>query len=136
MCFLYILEYFFLLLLFRFPESDFSQQKLPAWQPILTAGTVLPAFFVIGIAFVAIGVGLLHFSNQVLEYDVNYTQCPSSDPLDNGKMCKDVVNDTINDPTADKNKICNCIVDINIEADMVCISIFYKFFSITRFFFS
>ena len=119
----------FKLLLFRFPESDFSQQKLPAWQPILTAGTVLPAFFVIGIAFVAIGVGLLHFSNQVLEYDVDYTKCTNSE----NKMCKDVVNATINDPNS--NGTCTCIVDIKIEADMVCISIFYKFFSITRLFF-
>ena len=30
-------------------------KALPAWQPILTAGTVLPAFFVIGVAFVPIG---------------------------------------------------------------------------------
>ena len=103
---------FFYLLLFRFPESDFSQQKLPAWQPILTAGTVLPAFFVIGIAFVAIGVGLLHFSNQVLEYDVNYTKCTNLE----GKMCKDAVNDTIHDPN--NNGTCTCIVDIKIEADM------------------
>ena len=45
--------------------SAFKQQRLPAWQPILTAGTVLPAFFVIGVAFVPIGVGLLYFSNDV-----------------------------------------------------------------------
>jgi len=113
-------------------ESDFSQQKLPAWQPILTAGTVLPAFFVIGIAFVAIGVGLLHFSNQVLEYDVNYTQCPSLDPLDNGKMCKDVVNATINDPTANKNKTCQCSVDIEIEADME--KPVYMYYGLTNFY--
>ena len=36
-------------------ESKFKQQSLPAWQPILTAGTVLPTFFVIGIAFIPIG---------------------------------------------------------------------------------
>jgi hypothetical protein len=29
-------------------DSKFKQQALPAWQPILTAGTVLPTFFVIG----------------------------------------------------------------------------------------
>ena len=36
-------------------ESKFKQQALPAWQPILTAGTVLPTFFVIGVAFIPIG---------------------------------------------------------------------------------
>ena len=45
--------------------SAFKQQKLPAWQPILTADTVLPLFFLIGIAFIPIGVGLLLSSNQV-----------------------------------------------------------------------
>jgi len=107
-------------------ESDFSQQKLPAWQPILTAGTVLPAFFVIGIAFVAIGVGLLHFSNQVLEYDVDYTKCTNSE----NKMCKDVVNATINDPNS--NGTCTCIVDIKIEADME--KPVYMYYGLTNFY--
>ena len=76
----------------------------------------MPAFFVIGIAFVAIGVGLLHFSNQVLEYDVNYTECPSIDLADNGKLCKVVVNETISN---NLTKPCMCEVTIDIEEDMV-----------------
>merc|ERR1712025_872354 len=83
-------------------ESDFSQQKLPAWQPILTAGTVLPAFFVIGIAFVAIGVGLLHFSNEVLEYNVDYTQCKNID----GEKCWEKINKTLSND--DKHPTCEC----------------------------
>lgn len=46
-------------------DSAFKQQRLPAWQPILTAGTVLPTFFVIGIAFIPVGIGLLYFSDEV-----------------------------------------------------------------------
>ena len=99
-----------------FSESDFSQQKLPAWQPILTAGTVLPAFFVIGIAFVAIGVGLLHFSNEVLEYNVDYTQC-KEDNSDNGEKCWEKINKTTwgDDP----HPTCKCTVDIEIDQKMV-----------------
>ena len=48
-----------------FPDTQFKQQKLPAWQPILTAGTVLPAFFCIGVAFIPLGVALLIASNNV-----------------------------------------------------------------------
>ena len=48
-------------------NSKFKQQALPAWQPILTAGTVLPTFFVIGVAFIPIGVGLMYFSDTVKE---------------------------------------------------------------------
>ncbi|XP_019756571.1 cell cycle control protein 50A isoform X2 [Dendroctonus ponderosae] len=55
--------------------SAFKQQKLPAWQPILTAGTVLPTFFVIGIAFIPVGIGLLYFSDEVKEHTIDYTNC-------------------------------------------------------------
>lgn len=51
--------------LFSYLGSAFKQQKLPAWQPILTAGTVLPTFFLIGIAFIPIGIGLLISANRV-----------------------------------------------------------------------
>ena len=68
----------------------------------------------IGIAFVAIGVGLLHFSNQVLEYDVDYTKCMSTVQAD--KMCKDFVNETI---ATNNNETCKCEVTIEIKEDMV-----------------
>lgn len=55
--------------LYPFTDSAFKQQRLPAWQPILTAGTVLPTFFIIGVAFIPIGIGLLHFSNNVKYFD-------------------------------------------------------------------
>lgn len=58
-------------------DSAFKQQRLPAWQPILTAGTVLPTFFVIGIAFIPVGIGLLYFSDEVKEYSIDYTNCTS-----------------------------------------------------------
>jgi hypothetical protein len=43
----------------------YSLTRLPSWQPILTAGTVLPTFFIIGIAFIPVGIILLYFSNSV-----------------------------------------------------------------------
>ncbi|CAG0884403.1 unnamed protein product [Cyprideis torosa] len=61
-------------------DSAFKQQRLPAWQPILTAGTVLPAFFVVGMVFVPVGVGLLHLSNSVKETVIDYTECNATQP--------------------------------------------------------
>ncbi|ESO91689.1 hypothetical protein LOTGIDRAFT_191383 [Lottia gigantea] len=58
-------------------DTKFKQQKLPAWQPILTANTVLPAFFAIGIAFIPLGVALLVTSNNITEYELDYTMCKS-----------------------------------------------------------
>lgn len=59
-------------------DSAFKQQRLPAWQPILTAGTVLPTFFVIGIAFIPIGIGMLWFSETVVEKEIDYTECDAA----------------------------------------------------------
>ncbi|KAM4695392.1 cell cycle control protein 50A [Discoglossus pictus] len=61
-------------------NTAFKQQRLPAWQPILTAGTVLPAFFVIGIIFIPIGIGIFVTSNNIREFEIDYTGIdPSSD---------------------------------------------------------
>jgi hypothetical protein len=51
---------------------------LPAWQPILTAKTVLPLFFIIGVIFVVLGGVLLHYSNLVNELVQDYTDCIST----------------------------------------------------------
>lgn len=51
-------------------NTAFKQQRLPAWQPILTAGTVLPAFFVIGLIFIPIGIGLYVTSKNIKEFEV------------------------------------------------------------------
>ena len=66
----------------------------------------------IGIAFVAIGVGLLHFSNEVLEYNVDYTQCEND-----GVKCWEKINKT--DWNDDKHPTCECTVDIKIDQKMV-----------------
>ncbi|MBE7181249.1 MAG: hypothetical protein INR71_08580 [Terriglobus roseus] len=49
----------------RPPNTAFRQQRLKAWQPILTPKTVLPLLFVVGIIFAPLGGVLLWASNQV-----------------------------------------------------------------------
>ena len=50
-------------------NTAFTQQRLPAWQPMLSAGIVIPGFVIIGLAFIGIGVALFVTSRsiQVLE---------------------------------------------------------------------
>lgn len=50
-------------------NTAFTQQRLPAWQPMLSAGIVIPGFLVIGLVFIGIGVALFVTSQsiQVLE---------------------------------------------------------------------
>jgi len=83
-------------------DSAFKQQALPAWQPILTAGTVLPTFFVIGVAFIPIGVGLMYFSNQVHEINLDYTNCKNTA----GQFCHEEIKNS---------QPCECILNLTKE---------------------
>ncbi|KAK8026831.1 hypothetical protein PG991_003887 [Apiospora marii] len=56
-------------------NTAFRQQRLKAWQPILTPKTVLPLFFAIGIIFAPIGGLLLWASSMVQELKLDYTHC-------------------------------------------------------------
>lgn len=88
-------------------DSAFKQQKLTAWQPILTAGTVLPTFFVIGILFIPVGIGLWYFSENVREVTIPYTDCQS---LENSSTTCDQV--LKQNPQAN----CSCEVTFNLTA--------------------
>ncbi|GIY73499.1 cell cycle control protein 50A [Caerostris darwini] len=88
-------------------NSAFKQQKLPAWQPILTAGTVLPTFFIIGLAFIPVGIGLLVSSDQVQELQLDYTYCNSSTEH---RPCDEFLDEN--------RKDCVCILTFNITEPM------------------
>ncbi|KAE9419863.1 hypothetical protein Angca_005913, partial [Angiostrongylus cantonensis] len=64
--------------------SKLRQQQLPAWQPILTASTVIPTVIGVGIVFIPIGVALFlaseggtvsFFYFSLKEYTIDYTKC-------------------------------------------------------------
>ncbi|KAF9086067.1 hypothetical protein BGX23_009165 [Mortierella sp. AD031] len=62
----------------RPPNTSFKQQRLKAWQPILTAKSVLPTLFILGILFAPLG-GLLVWRNgQVTEFWFEYTDCEAA----------------------------------------------------------
>lgn len=76
---------------------------------MLTAGTVLPTFFIIGIAFIPIGVTLLYFSNEVREHIVDYTHCNKTGTT---QTCAEIIH-------ADPSAFCQCEVEFDIDRDMV-----------------
>ncbi|XP_015265022.1 PREDICTED: cell cycle control protein 50A [Gekko japonicus] len=90
----------------RKPDNTaFKQQRLPAWQPILTAGTVLPAFFVIGLIFIPIGIGIFVTSNNIREYEIDYTGTEPGSPCNkclnvswNSTPCHCIINFTLDQP--------------------------------------
>jgi len=46
-------------------DTKFKQQRLPAWQPVMSAGSVLPILFAVGIAFIPLGIAFLITANNV-----------------------------------------------------------------------
>uniref|UniRef100_A0A9L0I845 Cell cycle control protein 50A n=2 Tax=Equus asinus TaxID=9793 RepID=A0A9L0I845_EQUAS len=85
----------------RRPDNTaFKQQRLPAWQPILTAGTVLPTFFIIGLIFIPIGIGIFVTSNNIREIEIDYTGIDPSSPCNkclspNVTPCVCIINFTL-----------------------------------------
>ncbi|RHY88684.1 hypothetical protein DYB35_008463, partial [Aphanomyces astaci] len=55
-----------------FADTPFKQQKLKAWQPILTPNWVIGTFFVVGLIFIPIGIILRLESDNVVEYSIQY----------------------------------------------------------------
>jgi hypothetical protein len=53
-------------------DTNFKQQRLKAWQPILTPWWVIGTFFVVGIIFLPVGVTLKNESDDVVEQIVQY----------------------------------------------------------------
>lgn len=89
---------------------------------MLTAGTVLPTFFIIGIAFIPIGVTLLYFSNEVREEIVNYTNCTKTGT---NQTCAEII-------LANASEECECQIDFNIPRDMV--GAVYMYYGLTNYY--
>ncbi|XP_024944337.1 cell cycle control protein 50A isoform X2 [Cephus cinctus] len=108
-------------------DSAFKQQRLPAWQPILTAGTVLPTFFVIGIAFIPVGIGLLYFSDEVKERSIDYTNCISNNTERDGNFtkCSELI---------EKNSTLNCFCSLNFTLPYDFGGMVYMYYGLTNFY--
>lgn len=68
-------------------NTAFKQQRLKAWQPILTPKPVILSFLIIGIVFIPIGAGIVYSSNQVAEADTRYDNTCSI-----GSVCNITIN--------------------------------------------
>lgn len=70
--------------------TNFRQQRLPAWQPIMTATSVIPTFVIVSICLVVIGAGFLLMSNYVKVFELDYTFCM---PLYGTRSCAQILHD-------------------------------------------
>nr|XP_019012979.1 transcription regulator [Kwoniella pini CBS 10737]OCF51760.1 transcription regulator [Kwoniella pini CBS 10737] len=63
-------------------NTAFKQQRLKAWQPILTPKAVLPTLFILGLIFAPIGALIVWGSGKVTTITLDYTQCDVDAPTD------------------------------------------------------
>lgn len=93
-------------------NTAFTQQRLPAWQPLLSAGTVLPLFLGLGLAFVGLGLGL-HFSSEgIQELELDYTGTP-------GTPCANCANRSI------RTTPCACVLRFHVPHALPAPTCFY-----------
>ncbi|KAM6912445.1 cell cycle control protein 50B [Xenentodon cancila] len=76
-------------------NTAFTQQRLPAWQPMLSAGIVIPGFVLLGLAFIGIGVTLFVTSQNIQVLEMDYTG------VEDGSPCSKCSNPNV------KNCVCN-----------------------------
>lgn len=57
------------------PNTAFRQQRLKAWQPILSPKTMIPTLLLVVIIFVPIGIGLLVSFMKVQHIIIDYSHC-------------------------------------------------------------
>lgn len=59
-------------------KSRFKQQRLPAWRPVPTIGSIIAVFSIFGAVFVILGIILLVFSSKVKSISKRYDDiCPN-----------------------------------------------------------
>eukprot|EP01002_Notosolenus_urceolatus_P003303 NODE_1870_length_1270_cov_13.276003_g1549_i0.p1 GENE.NODE_1870_length_1270_cov_13.276003_g1549_i0~~NODE_1870_length_1270_cov_13.276003_g1549_i0.p1 ORF type:complete len:380 (+),score=63.65 NODE_1870_length_1270_cov_13.276003_g1549_i0:54-1193(+) len=62
-------------------NTPFKQQRLPAWQPILSPPWVISCFFLVATVFIPIGAIIVVASSQVLELIQPYDEMPDHEKL-------------------------------------------------------
>ena len=131
-------------------NTAFKQQRLKAWQPILTPKTVLPTLFICGIVFAPIGALLIWGSSLVSEMTFDYTNCenlPSATfdsikysnmsssefsynlkSADNGKYITTPLYAHVNNSTAGNESTANqCYIKFQIVSDLEApVFLYYK----------
>ncbi|PAA47597.1 hypothetical protein BOX15_Mlig007709g1 [Macrostomum lignano] len=105
-------------------DSRFHQQRLPAWQPLLTAKPAFCLFFIIGIVFVPLGAFLLTTSQSVEEIKTDYTNCKNG-----SSFCLALVST----PEYYANfQSCQCMVDIKLPNNLT--GQVYAYYALTNFY--
>jgi len=136
----------------RKPEdSDFQQQRLKAWQPLLTPQWVIATFIFIVVVFIPIGVAIVIYSDKVVEIEQRYDnvgfgadmQWPSSCLVNSSETCtgdamtcqlKNVGYDSNYDASPIPQQISDCSYQLNITITEDMKAPVYVYYKLTNFY--
>lgn len=100
-------------------NSDFKQQRLKAWQPLLTPKWVIGTFVSVGVVFIVLGAVILNESNKIVEVETRYDE-----------YCgKAFTNFTA---YQNDNSLADCELNVTIDEDMD--STVYAYYQLTNYY--
>nr|XP_055029045.1 cell cycle control protein 50B [Misgurnus anguillicaudatus] len=99
-------------------NTAFTQQRLPAWQPVLSAGIVIPGFLIIGLAFIGIGIALFLTSQTIQVVEMDYTGDKTDSPC---FPCTD-------------SKTKNCTCEIKFSLDKLVTGPVFFYYGLTNYY--
>jgi len=88
-------------------NTAFKQQRLPAWQPILSPKTVVPLFMVVAVIFIPLGAVCFVASQSIKEIQLEYTNCAS------------VSDASVDCSSYNSSTSCNCKLEFTLDENMV-----------------
>ena len=68
-------------------ESKFRQQKLDAWRPFPTITSTLIIFVIFGLVFLALGIVIIIYSNDIIEVKKRYDDADCTTTEKDGEIC-------------------------------------------------
>lgn len=128
------------------PNTAFRQQRLKAWQPILTPKTVIPLLFVLAAIFAPLGIAIIYFTYNVENIVIDYSGCGSlqsssyesvpSSRLDwhfrSSSTNPDIKWKVVNSTDSDGDLSQTCFVQFTLPVDLS--PPLYMYYKLTRFY--
>ena len=108
-------------------NSQFRQQRLPAWQPVMSPPHVTACLLFLAVVFIPIGIAIILANNDIFELEIQY---------DDVRKCKASDNDALQTITfpgwGTYSQGCRTIVNFTVSADVA--GPVYMYYKLTNFY--
>ena len=107
-------------------NSQFRQQRLPAWQPVMSPPHVSACLTFLAVVFIPIGIAIIIANNSIFEYEVRYDDVRRCTPNNNDGLM------TVNLAGRSYSQGCRTIVNFTVAADVP--GPVYMYYKLTNFY--